>query len=709
MPGRKGCPRTDELLRAADEAQVKQRVLREFGEEGGGAPVGMRQGDVVHVLRNDMLPLTKEAPKFDFTGLFDELPPRPVRRSQVGTVQESIDESRKLLIDVAQAHHNKLAASTSARAVPELPEVTRPKTPDAVRQMGRGEEYYTPRKKKRRQKEDTQTTPIEVTLTPHEPFTERKSSKGVTRKLHQFVNISYRRVQRCKFGAAKDPEDTGDSSPFRAKAVLTPRADLDKVSLQQYSFESIRARTKDEKKKKLASSVNVFKLTQPTEGDGAPETALEEKKGSFLSHELAALTTDLKEAEGAEIDVEGTRECEHSKGGHYSLVYKKVAVKDTAEPRESMSYKSFKQGLDNRASLLNSRCMAELERCDQRRRIFFADKYEVLGELSESKHAKHSSWHPAAEELHRVILNLAVMKDTKEKLARRRVFLKMVRRVVDDSYSHVRDCYVLLEKLENFMGSEGAVIDQKSFLTLVSTFPTSRLLQDGLRQVLDVIRPIFNVPDERWIVFLNERFSSFQATNIDLLLDTHAEKQLTPPSATPLRISIKVHTVRGIDRPSCLAMVSLKAEGIWSKPKEYPFSETELCGDFKTGVRRGPKPVWNEEATMGFERFSAMEILLYDLSEVDGGPLAQSVLNLDHHGQKLTKTAKVKVTLPLKPRSPRPSPPEAIQQQQLGSFRRTAISAHPPAAPEIVISLEALNFGPGQRGNVMRSKEKQQG
>eukprot|EP01064_Diplonema_japonicum_P028389 TRINITY_DN4349_c1_g1_i1.p1 TRINITY_DN4349_c1_g1~~TRINITY_DN4349_c1_g1_i1.p1 ORF type:complete len:729 (+),score=163.45 TRINITY_DN4349_c1_g1_i1:342-2528(+) len=728
MPRRRkeGCPRTEEILRAADEAQHDYRAKRErlLSKDGEVVPLGLREGEVVHVLKGDVLPLMKGAPKFDFSEIFGEMGGEKKKTEQnQGTegerVADSISESRKLLVDVLQAHHHKnVGNATAPPAASALPEVVRPKTPDAVKQMGRGEDYYAPKRKKRRPKEDgairNGSSPDAFDPRPPEPFSDRNSSKGVTRKLYQFVNVSYRRVQRCKFGTVKGTDEAPATCPFKTKAVVTPRADLDDMSLQQYSLEAIRERTKSEKPR-------VFSLTQcsPTSQSQPqsrshmfapvpPSKGLErsfKKKGSFISHELKQMTADLRE-------VEGDDETQETIGGQYALAYKRTTHKEPVEPREPQAYRCFKQGLENRTYALNNRCLAELERCDQRRRMFFSNKYEVLGELSELRNGKHSTWLPAAEELQKTIQSIAVAKDAKQRQEKRQAFLDCARAVIDEYYYYVTDCYVLLDKLSSLFNSESVVnMDQKVFFTLLYQFPTSRLLQDGFRQVLDLVRPIFRVEDEQWRVFLNERFSKFQSTNINLLLETHEAKMSQPPSQTPLRMSLRLFSIKHVDRDptTCQMMLTVRCDGVWSRPKSYPFDESELRSEIKTSIKKTNKPVWNEEVTIGFERPSTVEFLLYDLNEVDGNPWFQGHINLDHYCSKMYKQVRTKITVHLHTHAfPLPQETEIPAGGKAGDgadAQQATKSPKDPNSAELLISIEALNFGqePDKRSN-MRQK-----
>ena len=687
------CPRTEQLLYAAEAAMMEYKNKKDGGAKG--IFNGLQQDEVTHVLKSEGLlhqSTGGSQQKFNFHCLFVEggqqLLPEPPPGSW--NIDDTISNSRKLLVDVAQTHHHK-DTRPDERKKASLPEVRRPDTPEAVRRMGcSGSDETVPKKKKKR---------IQDSQLPqghhYGRYKERKSSKGVTKRLKQYVTISERRVQRCKFGPVRYDEDNRSLQPFEVPKMLSPRDGLDSLLLEQYSPGAIKNRVEKQNLEKSSTSLqqcakSVF-ITAPTELS-LPQSEISPSKPQSKSRSIIPML-DLQELHLNDLN---------NNGGQYALTYRKIPLVRPPKRDQQQSYCSFKRDLDERTNTLNNKYMDELSRCNDRRRLFFPMKYEALSEISNfNKHeSKFAAWNPASTELHRCIENVALARDARERTMRQQTFFEAVSNLLISQQHVIPDCKTLREKLTQLVQlDETTTLDVRMFQQLLSSFETSRFLQDGLCSVLNQIRPIFGISCDRWNQILSSRYRSFEGSNIELLLDNQLAKQYTPPRTTPAKVRLKVSTLKGAERTSPIGfMTVIQCELGWLKQKnpnvnislmkndDNPPTQVDLreskC-EFKTSSKAGPRPLWNEDfILLLLDEKVVIEFSIYDVVALRGGPILYGIYYLD--GLKLQKGARHRVAVPLRLSKSLPQP---------------AIDPPPPPDEELIIFVEPVNFGfePQQR------------
>eukprot|EP01063_Lacrimia_lanifica_P011929 TRINITY_DN18599_c0_g1_i1.p1 TRINITY_DN18599_c0_g1~~TRINITY_DN18599_c0_g1_i1.p1 ORF type:complete len:1097 (+),score=409.16 TRINITY_DN18599_c0_g1_i1:111-3401(+) len=295
-----------------------------------------------------------------------------------------------------------------------------------------------------------------------------------------------------------------------------------------------------------------------------------------------------------------------SAGGRYALSYYRSAPEELhtaaladdlsrhAARHGAMSYERFKRSLDTSAARISQRCGHEIKRCLQRREIFLDTKQATLEKLAGAERLgqKNSGWQPTSKELHRAIFRLAVSREANERLKARSMFLQNASELVDSSYPYVSDCYALLDRLRELFQNDDAVFDPPTFYNIVESFPPARYLQEGLRFVVDLVRPLFMVSEEEWAVYAKDMMRTFEEGNIALLLDSAIDRSTggpprrgSQPSASPAtsqlppsagtatyrRYRIRVHHVKGLEKadPNAKYFLILRSEWV-HKPSPTP-------------------------------------------------------------------------------------------------------------------------------------------
>ena len=884
-------PRTRELLVAAQDAFTDYRLSEERKlqeEQGRYVSRGIQQGGVIHVQKRAVL--RSRSGRFNFSSLLEKrkqqeqealLSPKksaPSPPPPEDTVQCAMLESRRLLIDVVQMQHQKLTkgkeevkAHTHSQ---RLPEVSRPDTPDAVRQ---GESGVRRRKRKEETAEDLPQEGGQF-VPRGDIVLDALTAQAVTKRLHQYIGKSHRRVQRCKFGTSRSDamgpemlaERCGSSlqsllkklcvterdppggvivraeAPFKKQNVVTPRDDLDKDTsamlttrpprqkirrvqtatpqgdpLYPHISRAHRQRIVEEiddecyfsdcevdspvfitQDSGFSPEVNGTLLLGVKEDSGETESLLSTKvvrSGSVtlpgvvrdLAVELSFQESGMDDGFSANRAGKATaKPCNHhndgvlqestqaanggdthsaeTAGGRYCLSYRRVFDQNTETERKvaeriPFPYDAFKRELKHRDHAMHTRSLRELERCDHRRRIFFPQKYEVLAVVSDQAYdnnARFASWGPAADELNRMIVHVAVARDSAERKKRRDAFVSKAREIVSHNFPYVQDCIVLLDRLATlfdkeeerircamaeassepgdeathspFAGSTASVLTPKLLFDLLSTFETSRFLQEGFCAVSLLIQPLFHVSEAMWQQYLKDRFATFQGASIDAIIEQHANNQKPRETSrhTPCRLKVKILSARGVDagedpgqaqmmavlrshhifkdqklKPSC-PEIRLPTTPSTTKRVSEPFDTvgsggvlaqdtisdpSELREEHKTSVVTGAKKtVWNEEFILALnDERAVLEFSVFDLRHVRDRPLGTATINVLSDSLKLRHNVRTRVSLTLKSNESNATKPKDnvdrdvllspidISDQQVQDSMTTALAVSP--------------------------------
>eukprot|EP00659_Diplonema_papillatum_P013376 gene13376-20594_t len=446
---------------------------------------------------------------------------------------------------------------------------------------------------------------------------------------------------------------------------------------------------------------------------------------------------------GSEADRAATRRHQEAcpaeyAGGKHALSYRRLPTYAAGLSKDELpaSFDGFRRELKQRTFKQNARCLKELSRCAAGRDDVYKAKYALLTDISNPKneHAhKYSSWLPTATELQRSIQAMAVSKAVAERSERRKQFLATAQAFVDEYYPRVGDCHVLVKKLEvMFAADAGAALEPHHFTRLVSSFAAARLLQDGLLNILDLIRPLFGVGEETWKLALHDKFRALEPTNVSLALDRHLvclRSASAPSKSPPLRLLVRVHTVKvALDKnpATCQTMVVIRAhsgsaeDAVASTPACTPLRkkgdkdrENDTIDDprveHKTSVKRSNKPVWNEDFVVTLLNEEAvLELLLYDLADVKAPPVGIGCFDLDVHGRHLVRRQRTKHAVVLTcvkdaagcGQEASDEDPSIVPASALSLSLLPQSSVVQPAEDELLISIEPLNFGadaPGTR------------
>eukprot|EP01065_Artemidia_motanka_P023539 TRINITY_DN28170_c0_g1_i1.p1 TRINITY_DN28170_c0_g1~~TRINITY_DN28170_c0_g1_i1.p1 ORF type:complete len:1096 (+),score=103.62 TRINITY_DN28170_c0_g1_i1:224-3511(+) len=694
MDAKRGCPVTGRVLRDAAAAKrsydaQKREIMRLGGEAQSGLqlPAFSRHPNdaadtgaqgAQHILDFRVLhaePAKAKSALRDTSSDSEESRPRSMRLPKAvgradGDISSVIGKSKSLLVSVEEQKEKRTrqAAEQDRRgtvAHKRLGEQWKPRkvpTPKSVRDSrskvssGEGQRKRTGKRARiaaaahlrdTAGRSDDARAKASESSRSHVPVQWQPPNENCagSKQLQQYVDVSRRRILRCKFGAGRaertiaaavaeaeaeaSDSDSVPPSPFALQVPLQPSPALDLLDKPQVSLKrrvGRRVKTKpaydpktprlpaqaqpppsesegmdsfSEDERKIQASIEaewgvagdaakekVFALTQLDAEDQAPpgtetgtETAVsttrkglpasdgtEDSKtspymGPLVSNPMcpqpagppsgfysaAATVSPLDLSNLAEVIHQSEwqdRGCgsdtEHSvrqTGGQYSLTYRRIPVAPPPLPPPPASITvatgdrrrgQIAAQIRNWENGLRTRRREEVERCEQRRAMFFPQKFEMLGILSSPSREEGgvSGWHPAAVKLRKYIQELAVRRDTAERKEKRERFLHLLSSVVElQAEPHVADCRTVENNLrELFHHNQGSVLDQKMFFSLMDTLPTPRLLQDAVVSLFSTVRPLFGVSEWQWRQGLRERLRPLERGEpalVGAVLDNH--------------------------------------------------------------------------------------------------------------------------------------------------------------------------------------------
>eukprot|EP01001_Neometanema_parovale_P009337 NODE_557_length_2325_cov_19.186194_g529_i0.p1 GENE.NODE_557_length_2325_cov_19.186194_g529_i0~~NODE_557_length_2325_cov_19.186194_g529_i0.p1 ORF type:complete len:685 (+),score=157.77 NODE_557_length_2325_cov_19.186194_g529_i0:80-2134(+) len=511
----------------------------------------------------------------------------------------------------------------------------------------------------------------------------RLMDKELGRRLRKLLTISDKRITHCKKGG-NHADDM--FSPERRDSGPTKALDT----------------SKKEKEKAEVTGENILYMTEPMRMQSISMGRMQSMRASPKLILGDVLNQNVPSVSGGEVSPRKPKvpqpppaiitqplNYRHMPGEDVAMAPRRVYTdandifKNCQAERD---FNAFRRHFAQSKATFCKDSVEELSRCDDARRRCYNQKFEVLDDVLANNRVLVLSWFTALKEMNeRVTVDIEGQTRSGHKMAQER-WLDGFCNMINEMFPGSTVAPILLRELRRICTEQEFVMKDQQFCMLLNSLPSQRFLLHDTTQMLELLRPAFDVGEERFKGLIHEKTRVFDAKPLQFTAKQEDVSYKTTAFNVRVMFAKLIPQTREINL-SVAPYVSLKCESrelqsstkhnsltpIWNESFQFPISPTLAVSFTIYNQRVSPSPQEVEDGHPHQLLATATVVVAYaqlgELHKRERLPLkgaSRGYLEIEYNEQYSSK--------PLGPRPPKGTKhrPKGLRTQHTGSPTATS-------------------------------------